>query len=43
MEYYLDIKIYLNQSITPKGLLLLMFLITIPTFFIRIAFFILGA
>ncbi len=43
MEYYLDIKIYPNQSLTPKGLLLLMFLITIPASFIGITFFILGA
>ena len=43
MAYYLDIKIYPNQSLTPKGLLLLMFLITIPASFIGITFFILGA
>ena len=43
MEYYLDIKIYPNQSLTPKGLLLLMFLITIPASFIGVTFFILGA
>ena len=43
MAYYLDIQIYPNQSLTPKGLLLLMFLITIPASFIGITFFILGA
>ena len=43
MEYYLDIKIYPNQSLTPKSLLLLMFLITIPASFIGVTFFILGA
>ena len=43
MAYYLDIKIYPNQSLTPKGLLLLMFFITVPASFIGITFFILGA
>ena len=41
--YYLDIKIDPNQSLTLKGLLLLMFLIIIPASFIEITFFILGA
>ena len=43
MAYYLDIKIYPNQSLTPKGLLLLMLLITIPASCIGVTFFILGA
>ena len=43
MKYYLNIKIYPNQSLTPKGLLLLMFIIIIPASFIGITFYILGA
>ena len=43
MKNYLDIKIYPNQSLTPKGFIILMFLITIPAGFIGIAFYLTGA
>ena len=43
MKYYLDIKVYPNQSLTYKGLLFLMFFITIPASYIGISFFIMGA
>ena len=43
MEYYLDIKIYRNQSLTTRGLYILMFFITIPASYIGISFYVLGA
>ena len=43
MKYYLDIKIYRNQSLTTRGLYILMFFITIPASYIGISFYVLGA
>jgi len=43
MKYYLDIKIYRNQSLTTRGLYILMFFITIPASYIAISFYVLGA
>ena len=42
MKNFLDIKIYPNQSLSPKGLIILMILITIPAGFIGIAFYLTG-
>ena len=43
MKYYLDIKIYRNQSLTTRGLYILMFFITIPASYIGISFYVIGA
>ena len=43
MKYYLDIKIYRNQSLTTRGLYILMFFITITASYIGISFYVLGA
>jgi len=43
MKYYLDIKIYRNQSLTTRGLYILMFFITIPASYLGISFYVLGA
>ena len=43
MKYYLDIKVYPNQSLTYKGFFFLMLFITIPASYIGISFYIIGA
>jgi len=43
MKYYLDIKVYPNQSLTYKGLFFLMLFITIPASYIGISFYFMGA
>ena len=43
MKNYLDIKIYRNQSLTTRGLYILMFFVPIPASYIGISFYVLGA